>query len=88
MAVSQSCSEALVFDVAGHTDNTGSRAANLALSEARAQAVANYMRDAGFDIARLIVTGYGPDQPESDNATPEGRAANRRIEFNVQERSD
>lgn len=88
MAVSQSCSEALVFEIAGHTDNSGTRAANLILSEARAQAVANYMRDAGFDIARLVVTGYGPDQPESDNATPEGRATNRRIEFNVQERSD
>lgn len=88
MAVSQSCNAQLVFEVAGHTDNTGARVANLALSEARAQAVANYMRDAGFDIARLVVTGYGPDLPESDNATPAGRATNRRIEFNVQERSE
>ena len=88
MAVSQSCSDALVFEVAGHTDNIGARDTNLSVSEGRAQAVANYMRDAGFDIARLTVTGYGPDRPESDNATPEGRASNRRIEFNVQERSE
>lgn len=88
MAVTNFCDDTLVFEVAGHTDNTGLRNANLALSQARAQAVANYMRDAGFDIARLDVTGYGPDQPESDNATPEGRAANRRIEFSVQERSE
>lgn len=88
MAVSQSCVDELAFEVGGHTDNSGPRDANLVLSGARAQAVANYMQDAGFDIARLIVTGYGPDQPESDNATPEGRAANRRIEFNVQERSE
>lgn len=88
MAVSASCADTLAFEVGGHTDNTGSRDANIVLSQARAQAVANYMRDAGFDIARLIVKGYGPDQPESDNATIVGRAANRRIEFNVQERSE
>ncbi|MCR9270233.1 MAG: OmpA family protein [Hyphomonadaceae bacterium] len=88
MAVSASCADNLVFEVGGHTDNTGAREANVVLSRARAQAVANYMQDAGFDVARLIVTGYGPDQPESDNATAEGRAANRRIEFNVQERSE
>lgn len=88
MAVTESCVDNLVFEVGGHTDNTGAREANIVLSEARAQAVANYMQDAGFDVARLIVTGYGPDQPESDNATAAGRAANRRIEFNVQERSE
>ena len=88
MAVTASCADNLVFEVGGHTDNTGAREANIVLSEARAQAVANYMQDAGFDVARLIVTGYGPDQPESDNATAAGRAANRRIEFNVQERSE
>ena len=60
----------------------------LTLKVSGAQAVANYMQDAGFDVARLVVTGYGPDQPESDNGTPEGRAANRRIEFSVQERSE
>ena len=88
MAVSLSCAEALNFEVGGHTDNTGNRDANTVLSEARAQAVANYMRDAGFDVSRLVVKGYGPDQAKADNATAEGRAANRRIEFNVQERSE
>ena len=88
MAGTATCADTLVFELGGHTDNTGRRDANLVLSQARAQAVANYMRDAGFDVARLVVTGYGPDQPESDNATPEGRAANRRIEFSVQERSE
>ena len=85
MAVSEFCADNLQFEVEGHTDNSGDRAANLTLSEARAQAVANYMSAAGFDTARLIVQGYGPDQPKLDNATPEGRAANRRIEFTVQE---
>lgn len=88
MAVSQTCADNLGFEVQGHTDNTGDRGANIALSEARAQAVANYMRDAGFDISRLIVRGYGPDQPKLDNATEAGRTANRRIEFGVQEWSE
>ena len=88
MAVSESCAENLAFEVGGHTDNSGEREANVTLSQARAQAVANYMAAAGFDTARLIVQGYGPDQPKLDNATPEGRAANRRIEFKVQEWSE
>ena len=88
MAVSSTCAETLVFEVGGHTDNRGAVEANTVLSEARAQAVANYMRDAGFDLARLVVKGYGPNQPKADNATTEGRAANRRIEFKVQERSE
>ncbi|MEO1554120.1 MAG: OmpA family protein [Pseudomonadota bacterium] len=88
MAVSSTCADTLVFEVQGHSDNTGSRDANVVLSEARAQAVANYMRDAGFDVTRLLVKGYGPDQPEADNGSPEGRSKNRRIEFKVQERSD
>ena len=88
MAVSESCAETLDFEIAGHTDNTGSRAGNIALSRARAQAVATYMSEAGFDQTRLMVNGIGPDQPKASNATVEGRAVNRRIEFNVQERSE
>lgn len=88
MAVSAQCAETLAFEVGGHTDNTGDRDANIVLSEARAQAVANYMQSAGFDVQRLIVKGYGPDAPKQDNASPEGRAANRRIEFKVQDRSE
>lgn len=88
MAVSETCADNLRFEVVGHTDNTGSRDANITLSKARAQAVANYMTTAGFKSARLIVEGYGPDQPTADNATPEGRADNRRIEFRIQEWSE
>jgi OOP family OmpA-OmpF porin len=46
------------------------------------------MQTAGFNSARLIVSGYGPDQPTADNATPEGRAKNRRIEFRTQDWSE
>ncbi len=88
LAVSQSCPETLNIELGGHTDSSGDAEANLVLSEARAEAVANYLGDAGFDRTRLIVRGYGSQMPASDNSTPEGRAANRRIEFKVQERSD
>lgn len=88
MAVSDTCAPDLLYEIEGHTDDTGERENNLALSRARAQAVANYMAAAGFDRARLVVTGYGPDRPRSDNATADGRAANRRIEFRVQEWSE
>ncbi|MEM0986890.1 MAG: OmpA family protein [Pseudomonadota bacterium] len=88
MAVAGRCDPALVFELGGHTDNQGARGANRVLSEARAQAVANYMAETGFDRTRLLVVGYGPDQPIADNTTPEGRSANRRLEFKVLERSE
>lgn len=88
MAVSGRCAPDLVFELQGHTDASGDRAANVALSEARAAAVAAYMEAAGFDGTRLQPVGFGPDQPVADNDTPEGRAANRRIEFRVRERSE
>ena len=71
----------LKLEVAGHTDNTGSRAINIALSEARAKAVANYLIDHGIAADRLEAKGYGPDEPVASNVTPEGRAINRRVEL-------
>ncbi|MEZ5954791.1 MAG: OmpA family protein [Hyphomonas sp.] len=88
MAVSRQCAPDLVFELGGHTDSAGDRAANITLSEARAAAVRNYMADAGFDASRLSAIGYGPDQPAQSNDTAEGRAANRRIEFKVRKRSE
>ena len=88
LAVADGCAPSLRFEIGGHTDTTGERAANIALSNARAQSVANHLGEAGFETSRLLVKGYGPDQPLVDNATPGGRAANRRIEFKVQERSE
>ncbi|MEZ5998645.1 MAG: OmpA family protein [Hyphomonas sp.] len=88
MAVSRQCARDLVFELGGHTDSAGDRAVNVALSEARAAAVKDYMVAAGFDGTRLSAIGYGPDQPAQSNDTAEGRAANRRIEFKVRKRSD
>ncbi len=87
MAVAQRCDPALVFELGGHTDSAGDRAANMALSEARAAAVAAYMEAAGVPGTRLAAIGYGPDTPVERNDTSDGRAKNRRIEFKVLERS-
>ncbi|MCG2584205.1 OmpA family protein [Massilia sp. TS11] len=69
--------------IIGHTDNAGARAGNLALSHARAMAVRDYVVAKGVDPASISVSGEGPDRPVADNATPDGRARNRRIEFHV-----
>jgi len=74
-----------VLDVEGHTDNQGDAAANQTLSEARAQAVVDYLVDGGIEADRLTAFGYGEDRPIADNSTPEGRAQNRRIAFVVSE---
>jgi len=74
-----------VLDVEGHTDNQGDAASNQTLSEARAQAVVDYLVDGGIGADRLTAFGYGEDRPIADNDTPEGRAQNRRIAFVVSE---
>jgi OOP family OmpA-OmpF porin len=70
-------------EVIGHTDNAGSRAGNLSLSQARAEAVKAYVVARGVRPEMVSVSGEGPDRPVADNRTPEGRARNRRIEFKV-----
>lgn len=70
-------------EVIGHTDNSGSRARNLALSQARAEAVRAYVVERGIRPDAISVSGEGPDRPVADNASAEGRARNRRIEFKV-----
>lgn len=70
-------------EVIGHTDNAGSRAGNLSLSQARAEAVKAYVAGHGVNPDMVAVSGEGPDRPVADNRTPEGRARNRRIEFKV-----
>lgn len=70
-------------EVIGHTDNAGSRAGNLSLSQARAEAVKTYVVGKGIAAESIAVSGEGPDRPVADNRTPEGKARNRRIEFKV-----
>jgi outer membrane protein OmpA-like peptidoglycan-associated protein/uncharacterized protein YidB (DUF937 family) len=71
----------LVIEIAGHTDNTGDAAANLALSQQRAEAVRSYLVQQGVAQTTLTPKGYGDTKPISTNETEEGRFRNRRIEF-------
>ena len=73
------------IEISGHTDNTGRRETNMRLSQARADAVRKYLVDHGVDEGRIITRGAGPDEPIDSNASREGRANNRRIEFRVLE---
>jgi len=72
------------FEVEGHTDGTGTDAANQSLSERRANAVVDQLVRDGIDASSLSAQGYGSSRPIADNATPEGRAKNRRVEFRKQ----
>jgi outer membrane protein OmpA-like peptidoglycan-associated protein len=66
--------------ISGHTDDVGDPRTNQALSEARAQAVRDYLIAHGIDGGRVEAVGYGDQQPVAPNDTEEGRAQNRRIE--------
>jgi len=70
-------------EVIGHTDNIGLRDSNLALSQARAEAVRTYLTGKGINPDMVMVSGQGPDRPVAENTSAEGRARNRRIEFRV-----
>ena len=71
------------FEIIGHTDALGARAANVALSAARAEVVRAYLIRKGLSEAMFSSSGMGPDRPVADNTTAEGRARNRRIEVRV-----
>jgi outer membrane protein OmpA-like peptidoglycan-associated protein/opacity protein-like surface antigen len=73
----------LVVELQGHTDNVGSIAINRRLSEQRATAVRQYLKNKGIAEARLKVNALETTDPVGDNATPEGRAMNRRVELKI-----
>lgn len=72
-----------ILTINGHTDSQGNDAQNLVLSKNRANAVRTYLISKGINGARLLADGFGETIPVADNATPEGRALNRRVEFKV-----
>lgn len=72
-----------VVEIAGHTDSSGDALANLELSRRRAIAVQEYLVDQQVPQSRLSPIGYGETDPIADNLSPEGQAANRRIEFKL-----
>jgi len=69
------------WEIQGHTDNTGKKAANVKLSQARADAVKAWFVGKGIDASRLTAKGYGPDKPLVPNKTAADKAKNRRIEY-------
>lgn len=72
-------------EIAGHTDNIGDPQSNMALSEARARSVSNYLTSNGISSTRFTaVKGYGQTREATSNETEEGRAENRRTEFIVE----
>ena len=72
-----------VVEVAGHTDSTGSREHNRALSGRRAGTVAAYLKGRGVADMRLLALAFGEDRPVASNATGVGRAQNRRVEITL-----
>ncbi|TXH02856.1 MAG: hypothetical protein E6R07_14205 [Nevskiaceae bacterium] len=75
----------LKIEVAGHTDDVGTEAYNLGLSERRAHSVVTYLGNAGVDTTRLTPVGYGKTKPLVEGTTDEDRAKNRRVELNVKD---
>ncbi len=73
----------LRIELGGHTDNVGADAANLTLSDQRAQAVRDFVIAQGIDASRITAKGYGETKPVATNDTEEGRAQNRRTEVTV-----
>ena len=74
---------ALKIEIGGHTDNEGSDAHNITLSQNRAKAVYDYLVLNGIEASRLTYKGYGESTPIDSNQTHDGRAKNRRTELKV-----
>lgn len=71
------------IEVGGHTDNVGTAANNLKLSDERANTVRAYLLTKGIDPARVTAKGYGMSQPVAENKSTEGKAQNRRTEVKI-----
>ena len=73
--------ELKMIRVEGHTDSDGGDTMNLDLSQARSEAVVDYLVKRGVERERLDPAGFGKRRPIADNSTPEGKSKNRRVEF-------
>jgi outer membrane protein OmpA-like peptidoglycan-associated protein len=68
-------------EIHGHADSSGNDAINIPLAKRRAEAVKAYLVGKGIKPNRITTKGFGSSKPIADNATPEGRAKNRRVEI-------
>lgn len=82
-AIFQEHPEIELVSIDGHTDSVGNAAYNDKLSRDRADAVRQYLVRQGVSSARLATRGFGFNKPAFSNTTPDGRDANRRVEFNI-----
>lgn len=80
--------EIRVVEIQGHTDDQGNDQYNATLSQRRAESVQAWLSENGIDAARLRARGYGEIAPLVRDTTDEARAANRRVEFRIMERSE
>lgn len=71
----------VALTIVGHTDSTGPEEYNNKLSRRRANSVRQYLIECGIQAPRLLAIGKGENKPRVSNATAEGRAENRRVEF-------
>ena len=69
--------------IEGHSDISGGRLTNKALSQKRAETVKKYLTQSGIEASRLTAIGYGSERPIFSNKTAQGRAKNRRVELKI-----
>lgn len=83
IALTMTQTPTLTIELGGHTDNVGGEAPNLKLSQDRADVVREYLIGKGIEPDRVASKGYGEARPIASNNTPDGQAANRRVEFTI-----
>lgn len=71
------------IEISGHTDNVGDPAGNMALSNARAKSVLDFLTGKGVDVSKLVGIGYGDTRPVAANDTDAGKQQNRRTEVRI-----
>lgn len=84
LAIFIKAQKTMVVEIAGYTDNIGTDAENLKLSQERADAIRNYLlKDGVLSPTKIIARGYGASDPVAPNDTPDGRKLNRRTEVHI-----
>jgi outer membrane protein OmpA-like peptidoglycan-associated protein len=78
--------EIVKIEVQGHTDDMGTEEYNQRLSQERAEAVRQWLIDAGVPADKLVAKGYGMSRPLADNRMRPGRTKNRRVQFVILEK--